>query len=459
MKNKNRNTSPSKVINADTSNHTIIGTFEGECADANITNANGLDITHDVWANVFNSEEYQKALKHGWYIGFLGHPEDPNCMDFEHGCIVMTSGRIDNNGKVYGTFNLIDTPVGRIVKAFIDAGVTFGISVRGAGDVVDNSVDPDTFVFRGFDLVTFPAFPESIPVFREIAASTDLTTQSKYRAVCASVTNNLPNISDIAVLSAIKSQFAKQSEEYKAIESRICELSKTDEDDTDILTDINAQKVEALTQLYLDAIAANTQLAAENEQLRREVATTKIECSRKVNSIRRITSAQLQDLNKRNEAITASQRTVKAANSRLKTELSQAKKANLEYIQKININASTIKDKDAIISSLNCKLDETVREVKAMKGKTSNLDETVKRQQSEINASTKLLSEYQNAYAQMYAAAIGVDLENINITANTSLSQLHSILGDTVISHSNDFSINNEIDSIGDVEDDTLITV
>ena len=24
----------------------------------------------------------------GWFIGFLGHPEDPNCMDFRNGCIV-----------------------------------------------------------------------------------------------------------------------------------------------------------------------------------------------------------------------------------------------------------------------------------------------------------------------------------------------------------------------------------
>ena len=47
-------------------------------------------------------------------------------------------------------FDLIDTPVGRIVKTFQDAGVTFGISVRGAGDIINNSVDPDTFVFIVF---------------------------------------------------------------------------------------------------------------------------------------------------------------------------------------------------------------------------------------------------------------------------------------------------------------------
>lgn len=123
---------------------TVIGVFEGECADSNITNENGLDITRPVWEVVFSSEEYKRAIEMGWYIGFLGHPDDPGCMDFEHACIVMTEGHIDANGKVHGKFNLIDTPVGRIVKAFIDAGVIFGISVRGAGDIINNSVDPET---------------------------------------------------------------------------------------------------------------------------------------------------------------------------------------------------------------------------------------------------------------------------------------------------------------------------
>ena len=37
----------------------ILGTYSGECADANITNNNGLDITREVWDEVFKSEEYK----------------------------------------------------------------------------------------------------------------------------------------------------------------------------------------------------------------------------------------------------------------------------------------------------------------------------------------------------------------------------------------------------------------
>lgn len=42
---------------------TIIGTYEGLCADANITNLNGLDITREVWENVFASDEYKTAIE------------------------------------------------------------------------------------------------------------------------------------------------------------------------------------------------------------------------------------------------------------------------------------------------------------------------------------------------------------------------------------------------------------
>lgn len=40
----------------------ILGKYSGECADANITNLNGLDITRDVWKNVFSSDEFHKSM-------------------------------------------------------------------------------------------------------------------------------------------------------------------------------------------------------------------------------------------------------------------------------------------------------------------------------------------------------------------------------------------------------------
>ena len=77
----------------------VIGSFSGEVLDSNITNKNGLDITAEVMQNVFDSDDYKEGIENGWFIGFLGHPEDPDCQDFEHACIVMTDMKIEQYKK------------------------------------------------------------------------------------------------------------------------------------------------------------------------------------------------------------------------------------------------------------------------------------------------------------------------------------------------------------------------
>ena len=171
--------------------NTVLGTFTGKCCDASVFNNNDMKLDRELFEKLIESDEYKDAMDHRYYIGFLGHPEDPNCQDFKDACIVMTSMEIKDNDEIYGTFDLIDTPVGRVVKSFIDAGVEFGISIRGAGDVdVEGNVDPDTFIFRGFDLVAFPAYNDAVPEFIEIAASND----PKYKKIKAAIDKNLKYI-------------------------------------------------------------------------------------------------------------------------------------------------------------------------------------------------------------------------------------------------------------------------
>lgn len=451
-------------------NTSILGTYDGECADAAITNKNGLDITREVWETVFASDDYRQAIELGWYIGFLGHPEDPNCMDFEHACIVMTEGHIDENGKVFGKFNLIDTPVGRIVKAFQDAGVTFGISVRGAGDIIDNSVDPDSFVFRGFDLVTFPAFPESIPTFKAVAASTDAETRKKYQKVCAAVNNNIESLNDVNTIEVIQAQFAKQSDEYNALEARkqaLIENGETSEevDIDDALTSITAQRLAGMTRLYLEAAEANNVLAAENEKLRRQLAANEIAASKKLKSVKRITADQLSNLQHSSDRVKASNKTLVVANRKLKSQLDAVTAENLKYYQKTSISASTIKEKDRIISELESKLDETVNEVSNANDRTSDLDAKLKKSNSEVLAARKLLAQYQKAYAQIYANAVGADLTGIDITANTSVTELRRVISGTSL-HSGKSSVfasrnqaYEEVDIVDSYDDNDLITM
>lgn len=420
-------------------NSSILGTFEGECADANITNKNGLDITKEVWDTVFASDEYKDAIELGHYIGFLGHPEDPNCMDFEHACIVMKEGHIDPDGKVYGKFDLIDTPVGKIVKSFQDAGVQFGISVRGAGDIIDNSVDPDTFVFRGFDLVSFPAYPDAIPTFSEVAASSDAETQKKYKTICAAVKNNLESLDTCEAIDVIQPQFAKQSDEYQMLEDRKQELLKDKpldecegegcEEDIDIRDD----QVQGLTTLYMDAVSRIKELESENESLKNQLSNNTILSSRKIKSIERIVNSQKAALNNHyRQTVLAAKREMKTKlfNEQVKTKTLRT--ANLKYKQRVEAADDSVHQKDEVISSLRGKLSETVESNTSLERKASNLDVKVKKLQDDITASQKIIQEYQDAYGNMYANALGVHLDNVSITASTTVKELRDKISGAV---------------------------
>lgn len=471
----------------------ILGTYEGECADSNITNLNGLDITREVWEHVFASEEYKKAIKLKQYIGYLGHPEDPDCQDFRKACITMTEGHIDDNGKVYGKFDLIDTPVGRIVKAFQDAGVVFGISVRGAGDIIQNSVDPETFVFRGFDLVTFPAFPDSIPKFTAIAASTDTEQRKKYQAVCASVKANMDCLDTVQSIDIVQPYFAKQSDEYKELEARKSELlgeNKTPELPLEPLAEPSSDpqesleeagvteceedecdpRVDSMTKLYLETKAELDDLK-EAYQCQCVMYDELVkDNSRRIQSIERICSSQINDLTKNLETVEGSLEVKKNEVTALNTQLDRnnhrlstiessvsvkdrksrdleeklskvqssldsykdkcriLKEENLKYNESVEAAQSTIKSQKSIIAKLRSQLDETVRKQTSEKQKSSNFDEQMESMKSRVQAAEALVKEYQQAYANLYANAVGVPTPKLRVTASTDVSNLQSLI-------------------------------
>lgn len=453
---------------------TILGSFEGECADSNITNLNGMDITRPVWEHVFESDEYKRAVEMGWYIGYLGHPAEPDCQDFKDACIVMRSGRIDEDGKVYGKFDLIDTPVGRIVKAFIDAGVIFGISVRGAGDLVGNSVDPETFIFRGFDLVAFPAFPESVPTFTEIAASTDLERRSKYKAVCAAVKNNIADITSTEALEFMKSQFAPQSEEYASICEQIDSIS-SDDHETEALVEeveelsddaecsIDQDRLDGVMQLYLEKCEEAAALFADVERLTEELEASQksaqaasVDAAKKLNAVKRITAAQLNDEKRKLTAETAALRqqldeassenlkytqkisaatakvdSSKAAIKKLQDDLADARSQVVTANSEVKAAKQSLSSKDRTILGLKKELRETVAAATKHETKASNLGEELENLKKEITATKKLVRQYQEAYANLYASAIGTDLSRVNVTASTSVDELKKIVRST----------------------------
>ena len=371
---------------------TIIGTFEGKSCDANVMNNNSMHLGKELFEFLVNSDEYKTAIENGWYIGYLGHPEDPGCMDFRNACIVMRDMYMDDNGEVIGKFDLIDTPVGRVVKAFIDAGVTFGISIRGAGDVdVDGTVDPETFVFRGYDLVTFPAYNDAIPTYADVAASSDVEKQHKYKKIKAAIKKNLTDITSSTALITLQEQLNPVSDEYKDVEAREVELAggvpteveeiidNTRPDDTDdaLYISVLEEKVNALTKLYLEQFKVNHDLVEEINtahlninNLQATFASGRLVRDRETKAIRRILASQIEDVQSELDIAT---KNITAAEGKiaLLTSTNKKLKSNLR---------STVVAKE--------KLDEKLQSVTAQL--TTTKKKLSKTEQSLITANTKI---------------------------------------------------------------------
>lgn len=56
------------------------------------------------------------------------------------------------------------------------------------------------------------------------------------------------------------------------------------------------------------------------------------------------------------------------------------------------------------------------------------LEKQVEASKQQLTASKKLCSEYQKAYASLYADAAGVDLSKVPITANMSIQDVQSAI-------------------------------
>ena len=465
----------------------IIGTFTGKCADSTVYNSNSMKLGRQLWKNLFNSTEYQQAIKLRHYIGFLGHPEDPNCMDYRNACIILTKCWIESDGSISGTFDLIDTPVGRVVKAFIDAGVKFGISVRGAGDLDnDGVVDPDTFVFRGFDLVTFPAYSDAIPEFKKVAASTDIRIKAKYDKLVSTIRSNINDINDKSALEFITACLPANKEIGIIANRQICQNN----DNTGI-----QEKLYCMARLYAAQNSKYNKLSKKSKKLKSEVNLYKSELQKaKLVATRTssIMSSQFDKLSSYNSKLKhksqqqsqiiasiknerdaiqlkldASNKERKNATSRisqLETSLKEIKAANNQLKSENLIYKRTREDDSAeyskTIDDLNAKLSETVTASSNLNQAVSDRDAKIADLQAQLSTMSKLLKEYQLAYKELYAGISGVS-SDISFSSSTSVKDMERLIQNhqSVLPSNDEYSSYLEQPQYLDGFDDDLITV
>lgn len=96
-------------------------------------------------------------------LGELGHPDGPTINGDRVSHLITEMKRDGNN--FYGKAKILGTPMGEIVKTFIDEGIKIGVSTRGLGSVkqLKNGVMEvqNDFHLSTVDIVTDPSAPNA----------------------------------------------------------------------------------------------------------------------------------------------------------------------------------------------------------------------------------------------------------------------------------------------------------
>lgn len=157
----------------------VLGTLEGPCADTISATRNGRRYSEELWEKAFNDPIVEEYFENGGIFGELGHPADRSETDLEKIAICMPEKPEKGpDGKLYGRWDILDTPNGRILKCLCDYGYKIGISSRGDGEVNEDYngeevVDPDSYELNAFDAVLLPAVKEArlTPVSESISSN------------------------------------------------------------------------------------------------------------------------------------------------------------------------------------------------------------------------------------------------------------------------------------------------
>lgn len=210
----------------------VIGKIGGIGADSNEPTRNGRRYPLELWQNVEKSEYFIEGMENRCIVGECDHPAERLDYSIPEGAIVLTKYDIQNDGKVYTEFDILDTLPGRTLKTYFDAGCKLGVSSRGLGEEImvdgEKIIDPDTYQFYCFDAVVFPAVKSAR---MELIESTSPKKQQLINSITKEI-NNCKTLDECLFIENMSKDTNLYLDEIKELlESKKEELSKDDTQD------------------------------------------------------------------------------------------------------------------------------------------------------------------------------------------------------------------------------------
>lgn len=415
----------------------ILGRLSGPCADFINPTRNGRKYDESLWEKVFNDPIVNEYFEAGGIPGELDHPTDRLETCSEKIAIMMPEKpKKDKDGHLIATFDILDTPNGRIAYTLAKYGYKLGISSRGGGDTyqdVDGEhVDEDTYDFHGFDLVLLPAvkaarlqLEESLQngkTFKQaINESLEKATPDE-KKVMTETLNNL-NIEYTSEKSIDKNNVAVDNVEASVmnqLQEALLAKQQLEAKYTELQEKLSVcyakeAKYEEDLEKYKSAVQNLSQQAINVKALKTKVASLEEELKTKDSTINGV----------QNKVTTTLNRT-KSLTETLNNKNVELNKAN-RTIERLTENLKTIKE------DYNSKIDKLNEDLAEQK---KNLSIKTSEYSNKLSNANKLVEQYRktaktavNKYIESQAIRLGIKSEDIiqKLPKNYSFADIDSI--------------------------------
>lgn len=364
----------------------ILGKLKGPCADIINATRNGRKYSKELWRKVFNDPIVKEYFDCGGIFGELGHPADREETDMEKIAICMpTPPQENSDGELIGSWDILNTPNGRIAKCLCDYGYKLGISSRGSGDTYtdydgNESVDPDSYSFNAFDLVLLPAVKSA----RLEAVNESLSDKKSFRkAICEELESAKDDEKKIMTetLSKLHIDYQAEKPDNLNIDAKN-ESTEAVNDGADVIKDLQEalQQKQALESTITDLqekLSVCYAKEAKQEELITKYKSTVINLSESAKSAKA--------LQKKVSTLTekvGEQEHIIEENQKLMQSLRESKKSDISRRKSLTESIST---KDSEIR----RLTETVKSLKESLAESDSKATTIKESLQESIADIK----------------------------------------------------------------------
>lgn len=212
----------------------VLATLDGPVMDY-INPTRNIRLYEEDLCDEIHDSEYVKELEET--KNFLGEPDHPmryqNRLDIHYPEVshaIRNFRKVPEKGCYYATFDILDTPNGRILKTLIDYGVKLGVSSRGSGRTITRNgrvvVDKSTYKFITFDIVCMPGNKVArLPVTNESIDSSLTLTEQVEQLLESKDLNSLKSIQPVL-------NFLSENAEVGSLLDRVNEAIEADAGNT-----------------------------------------------------------------------------------------------------------------------------------------------------------------------------------------------------------------------------------